>query len=255
VEINKIKDERIQRGIAQNTAPMYKVLLILTTLSLIIKIALKLHPILYTVEIIALITSLFYYVITTTHKKVLLTKETDEAITNIKNLAKNNSYQLHFWIFIFGQMILCILILIYPFYILNPKESGPSIIIPGLSLIVYIFIGVIPLSYASKKSHKQGLLVAWNSEKSKTTTLKKLKLYFTIQAICSGTLVVVLCLLAILGYFPPKPFNLVFPSSVAVFILSFMYFNIKKGMLESEKIANKEAELAEKLTEGDGYEE
>lgn len=245
MKANKIKDERIQKGMAQNLAPMYSILLILTALSLIVKIALKLPPLLYTVEIISLITSLSYYTITTSQKNVLFTKANDEAITSIKNSAKNNSYLLHLAIFLLGEGIIAISYFAYPLF---PKEQLGAV---ALSVLAYIFMGIIPLSIANKKSHKKGLFVAWNSKKSKTTELKRLKLYFTIQAICSGTLIIVFCLLAIFNPLLPftKLFNLAQTIAIVLFILSFMYFPTKKSLLESEKIANHEVELAEASVE------
>jgi hypothetical protein len=252
MKANKIKDERIQKSLAQDLAPMYSVLLILTTISLIIKIALKLHPALYIVEIIALIVSPSHYIISTAQKNILFVKEKDEAITSIKSSAKCNSYALHFWIFMIGQGILCASQFVYPLY---PETTELSGLIPAVSMIVYIFIGIIPHSIASKKSHKKGLLVAWNSEKSKITVLKKLKLWAIVQAICSGIIIVIFYLLTIFGYTPPKPVDLAFTTAIVLFIMSFMYFPLKKNMIESEKYADKEIEQIEKSAEDKEEEE
>lgn len=249
MELNKVKDERIQKGLAQNIAPMYSVLLILTTISLIAKIALKLHPAFYTVEIIALIASPTYYIISTAQKNILFVKEKDEAITNIKNYAKNNSYNLHFWIFLIGGIILGVSQFVYfPLFL---EGTALQQFISASSMLGYMFVGVIPLSVANKKSHKKGLLVAWNSEKSKITTLKGLKLWATVQAICGGVVLVVFFLLAIFGYTPSGSRFLGFATSMAVvlFGMSFLYFPIKKSMLESEKYADKEVECVKKSVE------
>ena len=249
MELNKVKDERIQKGLAQNIAPMYSVLLILTTISLIVKIALKLHPTFYIIEIIALIASPTYYIISTTQKNILFVKEKDEAITNIKNATKNNSYNLHLWIFIIGGLILGISQLVY--YPLFLEGTALQSLLSASSTFEYMVIGVIPLSFASKKSHKKGLLVAWNSEKSKATTLKRLKLWAMVQAICGGVVLVVFFLLAIFGYIPSDSRFLGFATTMVtvLFGMSFMYFPIKKGMLESEKYANKEVERVERSVE------
>ncbi|MCL2475824.1 DUF6773 family protein [Candidatus Bathycorpusculum sp.] len=248
IKPKKIEDERIQKILAENIAPMYSILLILTTISLIVKMALKLHPALYILEIIALILSPSYYILSTAQKNILGVKEKDEAITNIKNSAKSNSYSLHFWVLILGWLVLCVLYLVYPLYF---QELGISVFLIVLSMIAYSFMGGIPLSIANKKSSKKGLFVAWNSKKSKITTLKRLKLWFTVQAICGGVLFVVICLLAIIfDYIPPEPFNSVFTSVVAIVLgTSVMYFPIKKNMVESEKYADKELEHAEKSAE------
>jgi hypothetical protein len=246
MKVKKIKDERVQKSLEQDLAPMYPVLLILTIISLIVKIALKLHPALYIVEIIALILSPSHYIISTARKNILFVKRNDEAITSIKNSAKTNSYMLHFYIFIIGQLILCVSYFFYPSY---PKATGPAGLLPALSMIVYLFIGGIPLSIASEKSHKKGLLVAWNSEKSKTTILKRLKLWFTAQAICGGVLTAVLCLLTLYVYIPPKLFDFAFMPVFVVFAMSFMYFPLKKNMIESEKYADKELEHVAKSDE------
>ncbi|MCL2257785.1 MAG: hypothetical protein FWC14_06320 [Candidatus Bathyarchaeota archaeon] len=243
MELNKINDERIQKGLAQNIAPMYFILLILTTLSLIIKMTLKLHPVFYMIEIIALIVSPTYYIITNAQKNILFVKETDEAITNIKNATKNNSYNLHFWIFLIGGIILGVSQFFYPIFL---EGTALQTFLSASSMLSYLFLGGIPLSVASKKSHKAGLLVAWNSEKSKTTILKKLKQYYTAQAVCSGVIIIVFCLLAIFGYSLSRPFELVFIMAIVLFGASFMYFSIKRGMLESEKYANEELDCAEK---------
>jgi len=240
MELNKIKDERIQKGLAQDIAPMYYLLLILTTISLIVKIALKLHPAFYIIEIIALILSPSYYIIKIAQKNILFIKEKDEAITDIKNFAKNNSYNLHFWIFIIGGIILGVSQFVYPLFL---EGTTLQSFLSASSMLMYVVIGTIPLSSANKKSHKKGLLVAWNSEKSKTTTLKRLKLWATIQAICCGVILFVFFLLAIFGYSPSNRLFELATTMVTVFFgLSFMYFPIKKSMLESEKYANKEIE-------------
>jgi len=246
MKANKIKDERVQKSLEQDLAPMYVVLLILTIISLIVKIALKLHPALYIVEIISLILSPSYYIISTAQKNILFVKRNDEAITSIKNSAKTNSYMLHFYIFIIGQLILCVVYFFYPLYL---EVTGPAGLLPALGMIVYLFIGGIPLSIASQKSHKKGLLVAWNSEKSKTAILKRLKVWFTVQAICGGILIAVFCLLTFYDYISPKLFNFAFMPVFVVFAMSFMYFPLKKNMIESEKYADKELEHTEKSVE------
>ena len=252
MKTNKIKDERVQKNLAQDLAPMYSALLILTIISLISKITLKLHPAFYTIEIIALIVSPSYYIILTAQKNILFVKEKDEAITNIKNSAKNNSYNLHFLIFLIGGIILGVSQFFYPLFL----EGTPlSSFLSASSMLTYMFIGGIPLSIASKKSHRKGLFMAWNSEKTKVTALKRLKLYYTVQAICSGVLIIVFCLLAIFDYIPYRPFELVFIVTIVLFGMSFMYFPIKKGMFESEKYANKEVEHAEKIVEDKEEEE
>jgi len=251
MKINKIKDERVQNGIAQNLAPMYLVLLFLTLTSLAVKIAARLHPLMYLFEIIALVLSLSYYLTSTAHKSVLFVKGNDEAIINIKNSAKRNSYELHMWTLLLGMGILCASYFIYPIH-----PENPFIVV--ISAYIYILICVIPYSFANKKSHKKGFLIAWNSEKSKTTTLKRLKLWCTIQATCSGAVIILYCICSIIfDYAPPSYsfFSLVGTVVIVLFIYSFLYFPIKKGMLDSEKIANEEIELAE-ISEGEvEYEE
>ncbi|MCL2135258.1 MAG: hypothetical protein FWH37_06865 [Candidatus Bathyarchaeota archaeon] len=240
MKTKQINDERTKKGIAQNLAPMYPVLLILTITLLLAKIVLRIHPLMYLFEIIALILSLSYYVITIAKKNMLFVKENDEAIINIKNSAKHNSYMLHMYTLILGMGIISASAYIYPTF--------EDLLIVVLSAYIPLFIGVIPYSFANKKSHKQGFMVAWNSEKSKTTTLKRLKLWCTIQAICSGVIIILTCLyVTIFNYTPPSPslFSLIETMSIVFFVYSFMYFPIKKGMLKSEEIANKEAQLAE----------
>jgi uncharacterized protein (DUF983 family) len=108
-----------------------------------------------------------------------------------------------------------------------------------------MLIGGIPLSIANQKSHKKGLLVAWNSEKSKTTTLKRLKLYFTLQAICSGVIAVTFLLLVIFDCTPPNLLAVAFAVAISVFVMSFvLYHPVKKGMIDSKKYADKEVEYA-----------
>ncbi|MDR2719343.1 MAG: hypothetical protein LBC03_00870 [Nitrososphaerota archaeon] len=247
MELNKVKDERAQKGLAQNIAPMYSVLLILTTISLIIKIALKLHPAFYITEIIALIVSPSYYSISTAQKKILFVKEKDEAITSIKNSAKNNSYNLHFWIFLIGGIILGASQIVYPIFL---EGSTLQVCLSASSILIYMLICIFPLSIARQKAYKKGLLVTWNSEKTKTATLKRLKLYFTIQAICSGTIIVTFLSLVIFDYTPPILLGVAFGVAINVFIMSFVFYpKVKKSMIDSEKYADKEVELAEILAE------
>ena len=253
MKLNRIKDERIQKGLSQNIAPMYSVLLILTTIILIVKITLKLHPALYIIEIIALIVSPSYYIISTAQKNILFVKEKDEAITNIKNAVKYNSYNLHFGIFIIGGILLSASQFVYPIFL---EGTTLTSFIASSSILLYPLIGVSPRAIASQKSHKQGLLVAWNSEKSKTTTLKRLKLYFIIQAICSGVIAATFLLLFIFYYTPTMPLIIAYATASSAFMMSFMLYSpVKKSMIDSEKYANKEIECVEKLAEDNEEEE
>ncbi|MDR2203824.1 MAG: hypothetical protein LBE76_05960 [Nitrososphaerota archaeon] len=237
---NKIKDERIQKSTSQINAPMYYIILILTTISLTMKIALQLNPLTYVLEIIALISSLTYYTLSLTRKNMLFIKETDEVITDIKNSIKSNSYELCIIIFIVGQTILFISWFIYP---LIPIQQV-------LSILSYTVMVVITSSYTSSKLTKKGLLVTWRSEKEKITIIKNQKIFSTVYSTVSIIILVVGIYLGHIGYISPNWSSTIIGVALGSCIIPvILFFNFKKTVLLNEKNANKEVTLAENSIE------
>ena len=131
---------------------------------------LKLHPVVYLFEIIALTLSLSYYGILTARKNVLFVKGTNEAIINIRRTAKFRCYWLHSLICMFMPLIFWgIGHYFYPLFF----EEQCSFVL--FNVVIYIFICGLPLGIAGDKMKKKGDLLVWNSEKSKTKVLKALK--------------------------------------------------------------------------------
>jgi hypothetical protein len=247
MKTNKVNDERLQKNLEKNAASVYPTLLILTIIVLIVKIALKLHPLLYLFEIIALIASISYYTATTAWKNVLFVKIADEAVTNIRNIAKSNSYMLHSVIVLVGQMVF-VLIIFYCFYHWIPEEQMPFAI---LGWLIYLFICGLPLSIVGSKMRKKEPLVLWNSEESKTRMLKSFKraciLYIILNGVFQGAFYLFSSVSRSYSIF-------MFVSLDCIFILMFVI--IRRNLLLDEKKANKMVELAEKtIEEADGHEE
>ncbi|MDR0372458.1 MAG: hypothetical protein LBI79_02685 [Nitrososphaerota archaeon] len=243
--VPKINDERIQKNLDKNAASVYPVLLILTTIVLIMKITLNLHPFLYLFEIIALVASLSYYTLSTAWGNVLFVKGTDEAIINIRNTAKGKSYMLHALI-VFGGQILFVGIVNY-FYPWVP-EAQMSFAFFGM--LIYIFICGLPLSIVGYKMRKKEPLVMWNSEESKTRVLKNFKHTLITQTISTGVIGATLYL-----FTSTSLITTIVTYGIIQFICIFMYLEIKRNLLRDEKRA-KEAGQAEKTADKvDGYEE
>jgi hypothetical protein len=245
MKTNKINDERIQKNLEKNAASMYPILLILTTIVLIVKIVLKLHPLLYLFEIIAIISSISYYAISIVWKNVLFVKINDEAIINIRNIAKGNSYIFHSFIVFIGQMIFCLLI--NYFYPGIPEEQMGF---AYLSVLIYIFICGLPLSVAGYKMRKKEPLVIWNSEESKTRVLKNFKRALIVQTIFTGIIHI-----AIYLFTPTTIIGTIALYGLMQFLWLFLYFEIRRNLLRDEKKANELLESIEKTVVDEvGYE-
>jgi hypothetical protein len=229
--------ERLQKNLEQAAASLYPVLLILTVAVLVVKIVLKLHPVVYLFEIIALTSSLSYYGILTARKNVLFVKGTDEAIINIRRTAKFRCYWLHSLICMFMPLIFWGIG--HYFYPLFFEEQGVLVL---FNVVIYIFICGLPLGLAGDKMKKKGDLLVWNSEKSKTKVLKTLKWTLIGQTICNVVLNVVLYFLS--G--STSLFNAIVLFVIMQFLWTFMYFQIRRNLLINEKNAIKEVELVEK---------
>jgi hypothetical protein len=246
VKTPKIKDERLQKKLDKNAASVYPALLVLTTIVLIVKISLKLYPLLYLFEVVALIASLSYYAISTAWKNVLFMKGSDEAIIDIRNKAKSNSYILLAGIVFFGQVIF--VGIVNYFYRWIPEEQG---FFAFFGAIIYIFICLLPLSMAGYKMRKKEPLVLWNSEASKRRTLKNFKVALILQTISNVVIQTVVYLFTS---------STLVDAIVICGILQFMwvglYFEIRRNLLNDEKKANKMIELSEKAAEeAKGHEE
>jgi len=237
---NKIKDERIQKRHNQICAPLFPIMLIVTSISLITKIILNIHPLLYTLEIIAIIASITYYTTSTAYNKVLLVKGKDEAITSIKNSAKTHSYQIYTCIILFGFIILSIAATIhYPF----SSKQLPYI-------IPYIGMFIIPTMFVSSKTNKEGLGVTWRNEKEKTGVLKGLRLAGIVNLMFSIIFEVVTFLLVGIGWVSSDLLPTLFASMIFPFILGVSCIvRGNKVLLTMEKNADKEVELAENSVE------
>ncbi|MCL2135257.1 MAG: hypothetical protein FWH37_06860 [Candidatus Bathyarchaeota archaeon] len=243
MKTKQINDERIQKNLEKSTASAYPALLILTTIVLIMKIALKLHPLLYLFETIALITSLSYYAISTAWKNVLFVKIRDEAIIDIRNKTKGKSYMLLSFI-VFGQVFVPILSYFYHWI---PEAQIPFAL---FSWLIYLFICGLPLSIAGSKMRKKEPLVVWNSETSKARVLKNFKRVFIIVTVYNIVMQTVLYL-----FTSQSLSGTVVAFVLLEFMVIFMCFEVRRNLLRDEKRANKMVEFAEKTVEEvDDYE-
>ena len=236
MKTNKFNDERLQKNLEQAAASLYPVLLILTTALLIIKIALKLHPITYLFEIIALTASLSYYGISTAHKNVLFVKGTDEAISSIRRTTKFHCYWIHSIICMFIPLIFWGIG--HYFYPLFFEEQGGLVL---FNVVIYIFICGLPLGIAGDKMKKKGDLLVWNSEKSKTKVLKTLK-----WTLLGQTMVNVVLQVVMYFFSSASLFDAIIHFVIMQFLWIFMYFQIRRNLLINEKNAIKAVELVEK---------
>jgi len=234
MKANKLNDERLQKNLEQTAASMYPVLLILTTAVLVVKIALKLHPIAYLFEIIALTSSLSYYVISTAWKKALFVNGTDEAIINIRRTTKFHCYWLHSFIAMFMPLI--VYTIGHYFYPAFFEEQVALV----FNATIYIFISGMPIGITGNKMAKKGDLLVWNSEKSKTRILKTFKWILIGQTILNVAVHVGMYL-----FNPASLLNVILLFVIMQSLWIFMYFQIRRNLLAYEKNANKAIELLE----------
>jgi hypothetical protein len=237
MKVNKFNDERLQKNLEQAAASMYPVILILTAAVLVVKIVLNLHHVVYLFEIMSIILSLSYYVISTAWKNVLYVNRTDEAVINIRRTTKFRCYWIHTFISLFMPLIFWGVG--HYFYPLFFEAQGVLVL---LNVVIYIFVCGLPLGFAGDKMKKKGDLLVWNSEKSKTRVLKTLKWALLCQTICNVVLNVVMYFLSDSA----SLFDVLVLFVIMQFLWIFMYFQIRRNLLINEKNAIKEVERVEK---------
>lgn len=107
--MKKLRDERIETASQPLTAKLFWLTSVLIVISLIIKVALGQNFKFWGVEMICLLTSFGYVMISKLKKGMLFTGNLDEAMTNLHNADLSRGFMIDFWILTLGAAFLVLL--------------------------------------------------------------------------------------------------------------------------------------------------
>lgn len=156
----QVVDERIQKESNKLTAKLYYVVVVLTIISMVVKIACKFPVYVYGLEIIALVTSLAYFFVNEIGKGILFLKNKDEELLNLHNSILTKAYMIVFWILIVGEL----------FYFILIREHVEWV----LSALSYVAIWFVPALIQTIASIKNGWFI-WGSKKKEVKGKKDFK--------------------------------------------------------------------------------
>lgn len=168
---NVLQDERITKESNKLSAKMYYVIIIATVIFLAVKVAYKLPFYVYVIEIIALVASGLYVLVSEMKNGILFIKEKDEVLQTIHEAVLSKALMIVFGIVIFGELIYIFLVKEYFFWVLS-----------------YLGIWVIPALIITIASVKNGWII-WGSKKRETEGKKNLKKRVVIGALFYGVIV------------------------------------------------------------------
>ena len=142
-----LKDERITKESNKLSAKMFYVITVATLISLVIKITCGLPIEVYALELIALVASVLFVVVSEAVKGILLVREKDEAIRTMHEAVLSKAMMVSFWIIIVGEFLYLFLVKEYFFWVLS-----------------YFAIWFVPALVITIASVKNGWFV-WGSKK------------------------------------------------------------------------------------------
>ena len=154
---NKVVDERIEKESNKFAAKMYYLITALTVISLIVKLACQLPLYVYGLEIIALVASLIYFLVSEARNGILFEKNKDEELLNI-----------HYGILAKAEMVIfCIIVTGELFYLFLAKEYF-------FWILSYFVIWMIPGLLQTIITIKNGWLI-WGSKQKEVSGKKDFK--------------------------------------------------------------------------------
>lgn len=166
-----IPDERIVKESNHLSAKMYYVVTVLTIISLIVKLVCRLPFYVYTLEILALLASIGYFIVCEMRKGILFVKKTDEALKDIHEEVLTKAMNVSFWILIVGELIYLLIVEKYLIWVFS-----------------YIAIWFVPALIITIASIKNGWLI-WGTKKREVEGTKSLKKRVAIGALFYGVIV------------------------------------------------------------------
>ncbi len=165
-----LPDERIKKESNHLSAKMYYVITVLTIVSLIVKLVCKVPFYVYLLEILALLGSIGYVLVSEVRKGILFVKEKDETLQTIHEEMLSNAMTISFWILIIGEWI---------FLFVAEKYSA--------WIVSYFAIWLVPALIITIASIKNGWLI-WGTQKRKVEGKKSFKKRVAIGALVYGVI-------------------------------------------------------------------
>ncbi|MCC5424158.1 DUF6773 family protein [Clostridium botulinum] len=223
----KLKDERIVKEANKVIAPMYVLILVLTCIGAIIKYIFFNQEISnYILELVATIGAMGYLIFISIINHIPIFSSEDQCIRELQNKYRTYSFNICFWVYVFGEFIL-LLIQGEEFY----KIVG-----------FYFLIWFIPSIIITRKLIKKGLFV-WGSKKREKNGMKSFRKHCILGSLFYGIFMKWDSVWKD-GTFNPK--GILYILGMAVFWGMPFYFIMKLLISNSEKNSDKELEEAEK---------
>jgi len=166
-----VPDERIMKESNHLSAKMYYVVTVLTVISLIVKLVCRLPFYVYMLEILALLASVGYVLISEARKGILFVREKDEALKTMQEEVLAKGMNVSFWILILGELAYICLVRKYFFWVLS-----------------YLAIWFVPALIITIASIKNGWLI-WGTKKREVEGKKSFKKRVAIGSLAYGAIV------------------------------------------------------------------
>lgn len=164
----KFRDERIEKKGNMICSVMYLVIICFLMVSLILKIILGVSFERYAIEILCLVISGGYIILSLSRFRIGLFSSSDDVISEIRKSILSKGFMICFWITIFGELVLFI--------------SG---YLKGIDVLLYFISWGIPSGIVTVYSIKNGLLL-WGGHKRKSSGKSALAKRTIIGAIIFG---------------------------------------------------------------------
>lgn len=218
---NQPVDERIEKESNRLAAKMYYLMTVLTVALLIVKLLYKVPMYVYALELISLVTSGIYALVSEWKYGILFLKDKDEELLSIHHKVLSKAMMISFWIIIVGELLFI--------FIANKYMEWVEL---------YFVVWGIPALIITFLSIKNGWLI-WGTKKKEKTGKKELAKRTAIGALFFG-LFMGLPMLFQDGAFHPEGLLWVFGMAVGWGIPFYLIF---AGIMKvSEKMADKKAE-------------
>ncbi|OPD19527.1 hypothetical protein AL710_13630 [Clostridium botulinum] len=223
----KLKDERIVKEANKVIAPMYVLILVLTCIGAIIKYIFFTQEISnYILELVATIGAMGYLIFISIINHIPIFSSEDQCIRELQNKYRTYSFNICFWVYVFGEFIL----------LLIQREEFYKIV--GF----YFLIWFIPSIIITRKLIKKGLFV-WGSKKREKNGMKSFRKHCILGSLFYGIFMKWDSVWKD-GTFNPK--GILYILGMAAFWGMPFYFIMKLLIFNSEKNSDKELEEAEK---------
>lgn len=164
----KVTDERILKESNALSAKMFYVITLLTVIVLVVKLVCRLPLYVFGLEIIALVASVVYAVVSEGSKGILFLKEKDAELQTIHEGILAKAMMINFFTIIVGELLYLFLAEEYVVWVLS-----------------YFAIWLVPALIITVASIKYGWLI-WGGKKRETEGKKNFKLRVVLGALVYG---------------------------------------------------------------------